>query len=290
MTDEAKAAARARQDDADERSGGADVQSAPVAPDAADVARRAAVRARAGAQEKLSVILGADGLRRLTDARVMVLGCGGVGSNCIEALARGGVGHLVILDADVVSPSNINRQAVAFQSTVGRRKTEVMRAIVADINPLAEVEVIDRFLLHADVPGLLAPYVGSVDFFVDAIDSVAVKLAVAQFADAHGLRLISSMGGGNKLHPERLRLADISETVNCPLARVMRKECRKRGIRRLQVLYSDEEPVRTSARPGAARRERAGLGTASFMPPIMGQMIAGAVIRELSGVEAGGEK
>ena len=128
---------------------------------------------------------------------------------------------------------------------------------------------------------------GHIDYVVDAIDTVSTKLALAALAQERGFELISSMGGAKKIHPECLRIADVHKTVNCSLARIMRKECRKRGIRHLRVLYSCEEPVRIAAAPGAARSERTDLGTASFMPPIMGQMIAGEVLRHISGLGAG---
>ena len=239
-----------------------------------------------GATSKLELIMGRAGVERLAASTVMVLGLGGVGSNCVEALARGGVGGLVVVDHDVVQASNINRQAIAFHSTLGRKKTDVVRAMVADINPSACVEPLDTFVLAENVPELLGTYRDRVDYVVDAIDTVSTKLAIAQYADAQGIRLISSMGAANKLRPECFRAADVYDTVNCPLCRIMRKEGRKRGIRHLRVLYSCEEPVRVPVREGAARRERSNLGTASYVPPIMGQMIAGEVLRELAGVDA----
>lgn len=240
------------------------------------------------ATEKLELIMGREGLARLAASTVMVLGVGGVGSNCVEALARGGVGRLVVVDHDVVQASNINRQAIAFRSTIGRKKVDVARAMVADINPSAQVEALDRFVLAEDVPDFLGAYAGRVDYFIDAIDTISAKLAVAQYADTEGLRLISSMGAANKLRPDCFRFADVYDTVNCPLCRIMRKEGRKRGIRHLRVLYSCEQPVDVPVREGAARRERSNLGTASFVAPIMGQMIAGAVLCELAGVNIDG--
>ena len=245
------------------------------------------------AAEKLELVMGAEGLARLASAHVAVLGLGGVGSNCVEALARGGVGNLFLVDRDIVQASNINRQAIAFRSTLGRRKVDVMRAMVADINPLAVVETRHMLVLRENLGELLDEMRawaeadgGALDYVVDAIDTVSAKLALAEIAQERGITLISSMGAANKLHPEALRIADLYDTVNCPLCRIMRKEGRKRGIRRLRVLYSAEEPVRVPTREGAARSERSNLGTASFMPPIMGQMIAGAVLRELAGLEA----
>ena len=158
------------------------------------------------------------------------------------------------------------------------------RAMVADINPAAQVEAIDEFLLAENVPAFIAAHAGGVDYVVDAIDTISAKLAIAQYADERGLRLISSMGAANKLRPECFRVADVYDTVNCPLCRIMRKEGRKRGIRSLRVLYSCEQPVDVPVREGAARRERSNLGTASYVPPIMGQMIAGEVICTLAGI------
>lgn len=236
------------------------------------------------ATTKLELIMGREGLDRLAGSTVMVLGLGGVGSNCVEALARGGVGRLIVVDHDIVQASNINRQAIAFHSTIGRKKTEVVRAMIADINPSAEVIMHDMFVLESNAAQLLESYVGQLDYVIDAIDTISTKLAIAQIAESAGIPLISSMGAANKLHPECFKIADISKTVNCPLCRVIRKEARKRRIKHLRVLYSCEQPVKVPVREGATRKERSNLGTASFVPPIMGQMIAGEVIRRLSGV------
>ena len=239
-------------------------------------------------KDRLRVILSDEGVGRLENARVLVFGCGGVGSNCIEALARGGVGTIAIVDKDVVAPSNINRQAIAYTSTIGRRKIDVTAAMIAGINPDARVIARHAFVLAENIEELLAELEeacgGPLDYIVDAIDTVSTKLAIAKICEERGLALISSMGGANKLHPECLRITDVHKTVNDSLSRIMRKECRKRGIRHLRVLYSCEEPMHLKAREGAARSERSDLGTASFMPPIMGQMIAGEVIRQISGV------
>ena len=232
-------------------------------------------------KDRLRLILGEEGLARLDGACVMVIGLGGVGSNCVEALARGGVGNLVLLDRDVVAPSNINRQAVAYASTIGRPKADVARAMVLDINPEARVTAVQAFLPKDGIDQTLAP-LPRPDYVVDAIDTVAQKLPA--WCQERGYREISAMGGGNKLDPTRLRFARIEETVNCPLARVMRKECRRRGIRDLQVLYSDEQPVRMEKISDEQWRESGSLlGTMSYFPPIMGQMIASRVIRDLLG-------
>lgn len=239
-------------------------------------------------KDRLRVMLGDERLSRLEDARVLVFGCGGVGSSCIEALARGGVGTLVIVDKDVVAPSNINRQAIAFESTVGKRKVDVMAAMIADINPSCRVVVHDAFVLAENLVELyeacLEEADGHIDYVVDAIDTVSTKLALAALAQERGFEIISSMGGAKKIHPECLRIADVHKTVNCSLARIMRKECRKRGIKHLRVVYSCEQPVPVPVREGAPRSERSNLGTASYMPPMMGQMIAAETLRAIAHV------
>lgn len=239
------------------------------------------------ADSRLLRLVGEEGLERLRQTKVAVLGLGGVGSNCAEALARGGIGHLVLVDRDAVEASNINRQAIAFHSTVGRRKVEVMREMVVDIDPSIEVTACDRFIVAENVSAFFDEHGQDVDYVIDAIDTVSAKLALAEYAVGKPFKLISSMGAANKIHPECLRFADIFETVNCPLCRIVRKEARKRGIDHLRVLYSDEIPVAVQVAAGAERRDRTNLGTVSFMPPIMGQMIAGAVIREVAGLGDG---
>ena len=237
------------------------------------------------ATEKLEIIMGKEGLKKLSASTVLVLGCGGVGSNCVEALARGGVGKIIVADHDVVSESNINRQAIAFHSTIGRPKVEVMEQMIHDINPDIEVVALKQFVLKENLSEFLDAYATQADYVVDAIDTISAKLALAEQAQVRkDMKLISSMGGANKLRPECFRFSDLKDTVNCPMCRIMRKEARKRGIEHLRVLYSCERPVSTTAKEGATRRERTDLGTASFIPPIMGQMIAGEVIKELAGI------
>lgn len=242
------------------------------------------------AQSRLAPLFGEEGLAKLDAATVMVIGLGGVGSNCAEALARGGVGHLVLVDRDVVELSNINRQAVAFRSTVGQPKTDVMERLVADINPGCEVEKIHAFITRENLRDLMAPYVGRLSYVVDAIDTVSQKLELAQYAqeledEGRGFPLVSAMGAANKVRPELLRFADISKTSCCPMAKDVRKFCRKRGIRHLEVLYSSEVPLYNVR--GDASGARSPLASASFMPPIMGQMIAGHVLCRIAGLKGG---
>lgn len=237
---------------------------------------------------RLVRIMGEEGVARLTASKVVVLGLGGVGSSCAEALVRGGVGHVVLVDHDVVQPSNLNRQALAFTSTIGQKKAQVMAAMARAINPQVEAIPVEEFVLAENVPVFMDQWAADADYVVDAIDTISAKLALAEYACAHGTPLISSMGAANKLHPTCLREADLFQTVNCPLCRIMRKEGRKRGIDHLKVVYSCEQPVPVAVEEGATRRERTNLGTASYMPPIMGQMVAGAVLRELAGLEGTG--
>lgn len=245
------------------------------------------------ATDRLELVMGKEALLRIQSATVLVLGLGGVGSNCVVALARGGVGKLILLDRDSVSPSNINRQAVAYQSTIGRVKTEVMSDIVHDINPECKVTLKHCFLsadsTFKQLDELLAE-AGTIDYVVDAIDTVSQKLLIAEWAQKRGIRLISSMGGANKINPERLRFAKIENTVSCPLCKVMRKECKKRNIKGLEVLYSSEVPLSVHKKDGTIesgqKRPEKGLslGTMSYIPPIMGQMIAGHVICALADI------
>ena len=233
--------------------------------------------------EKLKTLWGEDALRAIVNAHVLVLGIGGVGSNCTEALARGGVGKLTILDRDVVEESNINRQSIAFYSTLGKRKVDVMEAMIKDINPEAQVKKVFGFLRQEEMESFLDEYARDVDYVVDASDTLSATLTLAELAPNYSFKLISSMGGANKIHPECFKIADLYDTVNCPLCRIMRKEGRKRGIKQLKVIYSCEQPVDTNMGSDWERAERKDLGTASFVPPIFGQMIAGEVLRDLAG-------
>ena len=233
---------------------------------------------------RTELLLGAEAMQRLKQASVMVFGVGGVGSHCIEALARGGIGKLLLIEHDTVSLTNINRQCIADHTTLGRYKTEVMQERIAKICPDIEVETEERFVLEENLSDLLEQ---KPDYIVDAIDTVTAKLALAEEATRRGIPLISSMGTGNKLHPEQFELADIFETSVCPLCKVMRKELRARGISRLRVLYSKEKPVDVSGRfsgeeQGQCRRVP---GSISFVPPVAGLLIAGEVIRRLAGAE-----
>lgn len=229
---------------------------------------------------RTELLLGAEGLEKLKHASVMVFGVGGVGSHCIEALARSGVGKLVLIDNDTVSLTNINRQSIAYHSTIGRYKTEVMKERIADICPETQVTTHETFILPENLEEIFKE---RPDYIIDAIDTVTAKIALAQKALEGGIPIISSMGTGNKLHGEMFEIADISKTSVCPLCKVMRKELKARGIRHLKVLYSKEMPVDVSDRETEedAGRRRALPGSISFVPPVAGLLIAGEAIRDL---------
>ena len=229
------------------------------------------------------LLIGSEAMERLRRASVLVFGVGGVGSHCIEALARSGIGHLILVDNDTVSLTNINRQSIALHSTVGQYKTKVMKEKIRDIDPAIRVDTYETFVLPDNVETVFRE---QPDYVIDAIDTVTAKLAVIEYAQERGIPVISSMGTGNKLHPELFEITDISKTSVCPLCRVMRRELKARGIAHLKVVYSKEKPVDTSGRetgedPGARRSVP---GSISFVPPAAGLLIAGEVIRELAGI------
>ena len=232
---------------------------------------------------RTELLIGTEAEARVRDASVMVFGVGGVGSHCIEALARCGVGKLTLVDNDRVSLTNINRQSIAYHSTVGRYKTEVMRERIRDICPDICVDTYEMFVLPDNIDALFGQ-TGKPDYIIDAIDTVSAKIALVELAQREHIPIISSMGTGNKLHPELFRIADLAETRVCPLCRVMRKELKNRGIIHLKVLYSEEKPVdtggRTTGEDTGARRSVP--GSISFVPPAAGLIIAGEVIRTLA--------
>ncbi len=234
------------------------------------------------ARSRTELLLGQDGVLRLSRARVAVFGVGGVGGYVTEALARAGVGALDLVDYDTVSISNINRQLCALRSTVGRYKVDVFAERIADIDP--EIKV--RAYKIAFSPETAAEFDFSVyDYVVDAIDQVSGKLALAECAKSAGVPIISSMGAGNKLDPTKFRAADIFETTTDPLARVMRRELRRRGIEKLRVVYSTEPPIPCAGEAGGSGRPVP--GSVSFVPSAAGLVIAGEVIRALAGVGEG---
>ena len=222
---------------------------------------------------RTELIIGTEKFENLRQKTVMVLGVGGVGSHCIEALARGGVGKLILVDHDKVSLSNINRQSIAYHSTVGEYKTRVMKDRIFDICKETKVVTYETFVLPENMETLFSE---PVDYIVDAIDTVTAKLGLIEYAAEHQIPIISCMGTGNKLHPELFEITDITKTSVCPLCKVMRKELKNRGISHLKVLYSKEKPLDAGGRTP---------GSISFVPPVAGLLIAGEVIRTLAEVE-----
>lgn len=237
---------------------------------------------------RLELLLGAARMRWLRSATVMVVGLGGVGSSCAEALARGGIGSLILIDGDSIEPSNINRQALAFISTIGKPKTHTMAAMVADINPACTTHTAQVFLTRENLAQIFDS-LPRPDYVIDCIDTVAAKIEIAQWCAHHSIHLISSMGAANKLDPSYLRFAKIQKTQNCPLSKSVRRICIERRIRGLEVLYSAEEPAQIfppASDPSPKRRTKAQtLGSISYMPPIMGQMLAGKVLRRVARIE-----
>ena len=231
---------------------------------------------------KTRLLMGDEALGRLSRSTVMVIGLGGVGGSCAAALARGAVGRLVLVDGDSFSETNLNRQEFAYQGTVDRPKALVARSIVQEINPYVEVESVVRRIEPDDVPALLAR---RPDYVVDAQDTVSTKLALAAFCEREGIPLVSSMGTGNKLHPELFEIADIYETSVCPLCKAVRKQARAMGIARMTVLYSKEPPRRPYEIVDGPEGENPRVGTVSFVPPVAGLMLAGHAIRALAGLD-----
>ena len=228
-----------------------------------------------------ALLLGDDGIEKLKKARVAVFGVGGVGSYAVEALARSGVGALDLIDDDVVSLTNINRQLIALHSTIGRAKTEVAAERIADINPECRVKTYRTFF----TPETAAEFdFSEYDYIIDAIDTVSGKIALAVQAQEAGVPIISAMGAGNKLDPTAFEVADIYKTSVCPLARVMRRELKKRGIKKLKAVYSREEamtPKGDTQEEGAAHKKRQTPGSVAFVPSVAGLIIAGEVIKDL---------
>lgn len=222
--------------------------------------------------ERSALVLGCDGIERLKNSTVAVFGIGGVGGHAAEALARCGVGRLVLVDGDEVVKSNINRQIFALQSTLGMKKTKAATTRIRDINP--ECEVISHQTLYSELTRGEFDF-SKYDYVVDAIDDIPAKIDIISRAVNGGVPIISAMGAGNKLDPTRFRVADISKTSVCPLARVVRTKLRAIGINHLKVVFSDEPPVRERAKGDP-------VGSVAFVPSVMGLIIAGEVAKDLS--------
>ncbi len=233
--------------------------------------------------EREKTLIGEVCFNKLASASVAVFGIGGVGGYVCEALARAGIGNITLVDNDVVSITNINRQIVALDSTIGRLKTSVMKERIKDINPNAMVDEINMFYLPENSKNFP---IGDYDYIIDCIDTISGKLSLIEEANRLGVKIISCMGTGNKIYGERLKITDIYNTSMCPLAKVIRKECKERNIKKLKVLYSDEQPIKHTE----DTNEKTHLGrpvpsSISFVPPVAGLLIAGEVIRDIAEIK-----
>lgn len=230
---------------------------------------------------RTELLLGEEAMKKLKESTVAVFGIGGVGSYVVEALARSGVGKFVLFDNDEVSLTNINRQLIATKKTIGRKKVEVMRERIADINPNAEVEMNACFYLPENADGFdFTEY----SYVVDAVDTVTAKLEIITRAKEKDIPVISSMGAGNKLNPTQFEVADIYKTSVCPLAKVMRHELKKRGIKNLKVVYSKEPPIQIIYNDSLeleVTNKRTIPGSVSFVPSVAGLIIASEVVKDI---------
>lgn len=227
---------------------------------------------------RTEMLIGPQNMEKLRKSRVLLFGVGGVGGHCAEALARCGIGHFTLVDGDEVTVTNLNRQAVAFRSTLGLRKVDVMRSRILDIHPEASVEALPFFYLPSETHGVWdSPF----DLVIDAIDTVTAKVDIAVQAQTRGIRCVSCMGAGNRLDPGLFEAADLYDTSACPLCRVMRKLCRQRGVERLQVIYSKEPPARP---PGTLLRPVSGRpspGSISYVTASAGLRLTAESVRLL---------
>lgn len=234
-----------------------------------------------GLSARTRILIGEEGVERLRAARVFVAGLGGVGSFAAEALARAGVGQLILADCDTVAASNLNRQLCALHSTLGEEKTEVVCQRIRDINPACQLTPMQRFLAADELPSLIAN--GGFDQVIDAIDSLNSKLALLGAAVDSNTAIVSSMGAGGRLDPARIRVGDLMDSAGCPLARKVRQQWRRRGYGRgITAVWSDEPPrPPLPPEPCERGRARAVNGTISYLPGLFGLSLAGVVIRRL---------
>lgn len=223
---------------------------------------------------RTSLVIGEENIDRLSQSRVAVFGVGGVGGFVCEALARSGVGKLALIDGDTVAKSNINRQIIALESTVGKHKAEVMKERILDINPNAEVKAINIFLNTETVDTVDFT---QFDYIVDAVDDIKAKVLLAKLADENKIPIIAAMGAGNKTDPTKFEVSDIFKTSVCPLARIMRHELKKAGIKKQKVVYSKEMPKNPPYRIDGEKT----VGSLAFVPSVMGLIIAGEVIKDI---------
>ena len=230
---------------------------------------------------RTELLIGEEGIEKLHNSKVIVFGIGGVGSFVVEALTRAGVGNLILVDNDTVCISNLNRQIHATQATVESVKVEAMKARVLSINPNCKVEAKQEFITADNIQEIIPE---DMDYVVDAIDTVTSKLALAEYCYKNDIKLIASMGTGNKIDPTQFRVTDVFKTKVCPLAKVMRTELRKRGVKKLKVVYSEEIPMVPNKGRAVPSKKRQTPGSISFVPPVAGMIIGGEVIKDLTGL------
>lgn len=232
-------------------------------------------------QARTALAIGEEGVNTLNKASVAILGLGGVGAAAAEALCRAGVGELILIDGDKVDETNLNRQLFATRESIGMDKTEAAAKRLKSINPNIKLTLISKFILPDNIGQIFDFMPHSI---IDACDTVTAKLALAEQCEEKGIPLFSSMGTGNRFHPEELHLGDIADTAgcSCPLARVIRKELRTRGVKKLMVLYSTEVPVKATESSPNGRHIP---GSISFVPPVAGYILAGAAVRAILGVK-----
>lgn len=230
---------------------------------------------------RTELLVGEEGINKLHNSKVIVFGIGGVGSFVVEALTRAGVGNLILVDNDTICISNLNRQIHATQATVGMIKVEAMKERVISINPKCNVEAKQVFITADNISEIIP---SDVDYVVDAIDTVTSKLALAEYCYKNNINIISSMGTGNKMDPTQFRVSDVFKTKVCPLAKVMRHELRKRGVKKLKVVYSEEMPMTPDKGRAVPSAKRQTPGSISFVPPVAGMIIGGGVIKDLTGL------
>ena len=233
-------------------------------------------------RERTILQTGEEGMALLSSSRVAVIGLGGVGAMAAEMIARAGVGKIIIADSDVYSITNKNRQIAAFDATIGRKKTEVIRERLLDINPDIQITVIDEYLTGENIPSLIP----EADFVIDAIDTMSPKIALIKFCMDNKIPLVSSMGAGAKWDATKVRIADISKSFNCPLAYMLRKRLRKVGISKgFKAVFSEELPEREAIVPFEERNHKSRAGTISYMPAVFGCVCAQAAVKSILKLE-----
>ena len=222
---------------------------------------------------RTELLIGKEGIEKLKKAKVAIFGIGGVGSYTVEGLARSGIENFILVDNDIVSLTNINRQIIATHKTIGMPKVEVAKQRILEINPNANVEIYQQ-LFMPETEGILTE---DIDYIIDCVDTVKAKIELVMRTNKLNIPIISCMGTGNKLDPTRFEVTDISKTSVCPLAKVMRKELKNRGIRKLKVIYSKEEPIKIIE----STEEKVKAGSISFVPSVAGLIIAGEVVKDI---------